>query len=102
MEGFNSLSLILSEWKWPGWQVAWPSTSSVGSGLDIRMESDRHDPVCLSCSWEMLGNVFSFSTVDGSFLLHQMFFEEEAGWEEFVFLQMAGAVYVSGSFPWKD
>ena len=78
------------------------STSSVGSGLDTRMESDCCDPVCLSCCWEPLGNVSSFSTVDGSFRLRQMVFEEEAGWEEFLLLQMARAVYGSGSFPWKD
>lgn len=74
------------------------STSSVGRGL----ESDCCDPVCLSCSWEPLGNVSSFGTVDGSFQLRQMVFEEEAAWEEFLLLQMARAVYGSGSFPWKD
>lgn len=41
-------------------------------------------------------------TVDGSFQLRQMVFEEEAGWEEFLLLQMARAVYGTGSFPWKD
>ena len=39
------------------------STSSVSRGLDTRMEFDCCDPVCLSCSWEPLGNVSSFSTL---------------------------------------
>lgn len=68
------------------------------------------DPVCLPCSscgghtapWEMLGSVYSFSGIHGSFLLFQMFSKEDTGWEEFVLLQMARAVYVSGSFPGKD
>lgn len=78
------------------------STSSVGSGLDSRVESDHLDPVCLPCSWEMFASVHSFSPVDGSFLSCQMFSKEEAGWEASVLLQMARVVYVSGNFPWKD
>lgn len=50
----------------------------------------------------MLGNVYSFSSVDGSFLLFQMFSKEDTGWGEFMLLQMARALYVLGSFPWKD
>lgn len=86
----------------PG-QLQWGVASVQGLSVTA------HESIRLLCSWSghtvlevVLGNMFSFSSVDGSSLLLQIFSKEYTEWEEFILLQMARALYVSGSFPWKD